>query len=499
MTVNEAKRKLIELQHKQRAYSHATSLIYYDGVTTAPRGTAANRGQTLSILSGIQYELMTGAETAEILDTLDAHRDMLDAKTRRIVELMQKSLREMRCIPQDEYVAYQALVNEADDVWHRAKEENDYAAFEPYLARIVETSIRFAGYIAPEKHPYDYWLDQYEGGLTMEKCDAFFAALRERIVPLVRRIGEAPQVDDAVLRQHFPQAAQEQLSDYFMSLLRLDRDHCGISTTEHPFTIEFSKYDVRITTHYHEDNFASSMFSVVHEGGHALYELGVADEDAYTVLGTGVSMGIHESQSRFYENIIGRSRGFITYIFPKLAELFPAQFAGRTPDELYRAVNRVEPSLVRIEADELTYALHIMVRYELERKLMNRELTTKELPAEWNRLYKEYLGVDVPDDTHGVLQDSHWAGGSLGYFPSYALGSAYGAQLLSRMRETVDVDACARRGDLAPINAWLGEHIWQYGCLYEPGELFERAAGAKFDPAYYTDYLEKKLTEVYGL
>ena len=324
---------------------------------------------------------MTGAETAEILDTLDAHRDMLDAKTRRIVELMQKSLREMRCIPQDEYVAYQALVNEADDVWHRAKEENDYAAFEPYLARIVETSIRFAGYIAPEKHPYDYWLDQYEGGLTMEKCDAFFAALRKRIVPLVRRIGEAPQVDDAVLRQHFPQAAQEQLSDYFMSLMRLDRDHCGISTTEHPFTIEFSKYDVRITTHYHEDNFASSMFSVVHEGGHALYELGVADEDAYTVLGTGVSMGIHESQSRFYENIIGRSRGFITYIFPKLAELFPAQFAGRTPDELYRAVNRVEPSLVRIEADELTYALHIMVRYELERKLMNRELTTKELPC----------------------------------------------------------------------------------------------------------------------
>ncbi len=499
MTVNEAKRKLTELQYRQRAYNHATSLIYYDGVTTAPRGTAANRGQTLSILSGIQYELMTGAGTAEILDTLDAHRDRLDAKTRRIVELMQKSLRETRCIPQDKYVAYQALVNEAGDVWHRAKEENDYAAFEPYLAQIVEANIRFAGYIAPEKHPYDYWLDQFEGGLTMEKCDAFFAALRERIVPLVRRIGEAPQVDDAVLRQHFPQAAQEKLSDYFMELMCLDRDHCGIATTEHPFTIEFSKHDVRITTHYHEDNFASSMFSVVHEGGHALYELGVADEDSYTVLGTGVSMGIHESQSRFYENIIGRSRGFITYIFPKLAELFPAQFAGRTPDELYRAVNRVEPSLIRIEADELTYALHIMVRYELERRLMNREITTKELPAEWNRLYKEYLGVDVPDDTHGVLQDSHWSGGSLGYFPSYALGSAYGAQLLARMRETVDVDGCARRGDLAPINAWLGEHIWQYGCLYEPGELFERAAGAKFDPAYYADYLEKKLTEVYGL
>lgn len=241
----------------------------------------------------------------------------------------------------------------------------------------------------------------------MEKCDAFFAALRERVVPLVRRIGEAPQVDDSILHQQFPQAAQEALSAYLMGLMRLDPAHCGIATTEHPFTIDFSKYDVRITTHYYEDNFAPSMFSVIHEGGHALYEMGIADEDAYTALGGGVSMGIHESQSRFYENIIGRSRGFITYVFPKLAELFPAQFAGRTPEELYRAVNRVEPSLIRIEADELTYALHIMVRYELERKLMNRELTTKELPAEWNRLYQEYLGVDVPDDTHGVLQDSH--------------------------------------------------------------------------------------------
>lgn len=499
MTVNEAKRKLAELQRKQRAYRHATSLLYYDGVTAAPRGTAANRGETLSILSGIQYELLVGRETSEILATLDAHREMLDGKTCRIVDLMLKSLRETRCIPQEEYVAYQTLLNEADDVWHRAKEENDYAAFEPYLAQIIETNIRFAGYIAPDKHPCDYWLDQYEGGLTMEKCDTFFAALRERIVPLVRRIGQVPQVDDSILRQHFPQATQEKLSDYFMELLRLDRDHCGISTTEHPFTIDFSKYDVRITTHYYEDRFASSMFSVVHEGGHALYEMGISDEDAYTVLGSGVSMGIHESQSRFYENLIGRSRGFITYVFPKLAQLFPEQFAGRTPEELYRAVNRVEPSLIRIEADELTYALHIMVRYELERRLMSRELTTKELPAEWNRLYKEYLGVDVPDDTHGVLQDSHWSGGSIGYFPSYALGSAYGAQLLARMRETVDVDACVARGDLAPINAWLGEHIWQYGCLYEPGELFERAAGAKFDPSYYTDYLEKKLTEVYGL
>ncbi len=499
MTVNEAKRRLTEHQQKLRAYTHATSLIYYDGVTTAPRGTAANRGQTLSILSAIAYELTTSPETAEMLDTLNAHPDMLDEKTRRIVYLLSKDLREMRLIPKEEYVAYQTLINEAEDVWHRAKEENDYPAFEPYLAKIVDYNIRFAGYIAPEKHPYDFMLDRFEGGLTMEKCDAFFAALRERIVPLVRRVAAAPQVSDAMLHGHFPVAQQEKLSDYCMELLGLDRDHCGISTTEHPFTIEFSKHDVRITTHYYEENVSYSLFSVVHEGGHALYERGVADEDAYNVLGTGVSMGIHESQSRFYENIIGRSRGFTARIFPKLQELFPEQMAGYTAEDFYRAVNRVEPSLIRTEADELTYALHIMVRYELERRLMSRELSTKDLPAEWNRLYKEYLGIEVPDDTHGVLQDSHWSGGSLGYFPSYALGSAYGAQLLAKMRETVDVDACAAAGDLAPVSAWLRARIWQYGCLYEPGELFERAAEAKFDPTYYTDYLEKKLTEVYGL
>ncbi|MBE6935602.1 MAG: carboxypeptidase M32 [Ruminococcaceae bacterium] len=499
MTVQEALRKLTELQEKLRAYRHATSLIYYDGVTTAPRGTAANRGQTLSILSGIEYELMTGRETVEILDTLSAHPERLDEKTARIVYLMSKDLKEMAKIPQEEYVAYQTLLVQADDVWHRAKEENDYAAFEPILAQIVDTHIRFAGYIAPDKHPYDHWLNQYEGGLTMEKCDAFFAALRERIVPLLKKIAAVPQVDDSILRQHFPEEGQRKLSDYFMEVLQLPRDHCGIATTEHPFTIDFSKYDVRITTHYYENDFASSMFSVVHEGGHALYELGVADEDAYNELGSGVSMGIHESQSRFYENLIGRSRGFIELIFPKLCEIFPEQFAGRTPEELYRAVNRVEPSLIRIEADELTYALHIMVRYEIERKLMNRELTTKDLPAEWNRLYKEYLGVDVPDDTHGCLQDSHWSGGSIGYFPSYALGSAYGAQLIEKMRETVDVDKTVASGDLAPINAWLHDHIWQYGRLYEPSDLFEKAVDAKFDPAYFTDYLEKKLSEIYGI
>ena len=240
------------------------------------------------------------------------------------------------------------------------------------------------------------------------------------------------------------------------------------------------------------------MYSVIHEGGHALYDTGSARELAYTVLDGGVSMGIHESQSRFYENILGRSRAFCEYILPVAKKYFPA-LKGHTAEELYRAVNRAEPGLIRIEADELTYALHIMVRYELEKRVLAGELQVSDLPAEWNRLYKEYLGVDVPDDKRGELQDSHWAGGNIGYFPSYALGSAYGAQYLRKMKESIDVDACVRAGNFAPINDWLRERIWQYGCLYRPGELFERAVGEAFDPTVFTSYLEEKFSDLYGL
>ena len=230
-----------------------------------------------------------------------------------------------------------------------------------------------------------------------------------------------------------------------MDLLGLDRSRCRLGTTEHPFTLDLSKYDVRITTHYYENAFASSMFSVVHEGGHALYELHTADEYAYTGLGGGVSMAVHESQSRFFENIIARSRPFCEHIWPTLVELCP-ELGKYSAKDFYRAVNTSKPSLIRIEADELTYSLHIMVRYELERAFMHGELEARDLPSAWKELYRKYLGVEVPDDRSGVLQDSHWSGGQIGYFPSYALGSAYGAQIVAKMKETVDVDECVAAG-----------------------------------------------------
>ena len=499
MELAQAITKLDALQRKMFAYNHAMGVLYYDGATAAPAGSAANRGETMAVLSEAEYLMATGPEMIDLLDFLYAHNDELTQKQRRIVEMLRKDLAELRCIPQEEYAAASKLMAESTAAWHEAKPRSDFSIFAPYLEKVIETKKRFAHYVKPDIDPYEYYLDTYEPGLTRRKCDEFFAALRARVVPLLKRVQAARQVDASFLTGDFPLEAQRKLSDELMEIMRIDRSFCSIGETEHPFTTNFTKRDVRITTHYYPDNAVSSMYSVIHEGGHALYELHTADEDMYNGLGSGVSMGLHESQSRFYENLVGRSRGFVTFLAPRLRALFPQQLGGVSDDALYRAVNRCKASLVRTEADELTYSLHIMVRYEIEKKLFADEISVAEIPQEWNRLYQEYLGVTPSCDRDGCLQDSHWSDGSFGYFPSYALGSAYGAQMLARMRETVDVDACEKNGDLAPINSWLCEHIWQYGCLYKPAELLERVFETPFDPKYYLDYLETKFTEIYGL
>ncbi len=499
MTIKAARDQLAALQKKMAAYYHAMSLINYDGATTAPKKTADNRAVALSVLSEEVYKLGTSRDTVDLLEFLDAFKDKLPSEEQRMVHLLLEDIRDMQKIPMEEYIAYEELIVKADDVWHRAKLASDFEAFRPYLEQIFETKKRFAGYLAPEKKPYEYWLGKYEEGLTMEACDGFFGKLRERIVPLLAKVAEKPQVDDSIRFGDFPTAAQEKLSEFLMDIEGLDPGRVGLSTTEHPFTTSIGSHkDARITTHYHEDDFVSSMYSVLHEGGHALYETGVRDEFAYTALDGGACMSIHESQSRFYENIVGRSRAFCEMIFPKLCELFP-QLKERSSDDFYRAVNKVEPTLIRTEADEVTYSLHVMVRYEIEKRVMAGELEVKDIPAEWRRLYKEYLGIDVPDDRQGCLQDSHWSGGMVGYFPSYALGSAYGAQFFAKIKETVDIDKCVASGDLSPLNDWNREHIWQYGRLYPPVELIEKVFEGHFDPEYYVSYLENKCREIYGL
>ena len=498
MELTIALQKLDELQKKMYAYGAANSALYLDSVTVAPKDTSEGRGVAMGILAGEEHKLFASPETGELLDCLESNRDKLDARQARQTELLRRSYTQLSRIPADEYMEYAMLTNEASDVWHRAKEQNDFELFRPVLEKLVAFNRKFAGYYDSTKAPYDALLNEYERGMTMEKLDAFFAALREKIVPVIRAVGEKPQIDDGFLHKHYPVEIQRKFSDYLMEVMGLDRAHCGIGETEHPFTLNFNSQDVRITTHYVEDSLAESMYSVVHEGGHALYERGVDPQNDYTVLAGGVSMGIHESQSRFYENLIGRSRPFVHAIFPRIRAFFPEQLKDVDAEMFYRAVNKAQPSLIRTEADELTYSLHIMVRYEIEKQLIGGTLAVGDIPAEWNRLYKEYLGIDVPDDRQGCLQDSHWSGGSFGYFPSYALGSAYGAQMLRNMEKDVDVWGSVGKGDLAPVTAWLREKVHQYGSLLEPAQIVENACGV-FDPTVYTDYLTEKYSELYGL
>ena len=498
MELKQALEELETLQKKMYAYQCASSSLYLDSVTVAPKDTAQGRGVALSILAGESHKRFANQEVGELLDFLTEHSGELTLLQCRQVEELRRSWRQMFRIPAEEYMAYAQLTNEASDVWHKAKETNDFELFRPVLEQLVAFNRKFAGYYDDTKAPYDALLNEYERGVDMAYLDRFFAAIRERLVPVIRAIGEKEQPDDRFLHREYPVAQQRMFSDYLMEVLGLDRAHCAIGETEHPFTLEFNNQDVRITTHYDPHDVASSMDSVIHEGGHAKYELGIRDDVQYTCLAGGVSMGVHESQSRFYENLIGRSRPFIEAIFPKMREFFPEQLSDVTAEGFYRAVNKAQPSLIRIEADELTYCLHIMVRYEIEKQLIGGTLEVKDVPETWNRLYKEYLGVDVPDDRQGCLQDSHWSGGSFGYFPSYALGSAYGAQMLRNMEKEFDVWGPVSRGDLSQVSAWLGDKVHQYGGLLTPAEVVKNACG-EFDPSIYTDYLVDKYSRLYGL
>ena len=486
-------------QQTLAAYNHAIGVLYLDATTAAPSDTWEGRGKTMEVLSKVVYDLTADPKNQELFDYLLAHQEELDEQTRREVEVLKKGFDQMYKIPAEEYVAYSVLMNDAQNVWHRAKNEDDFAAFAPYLEEIVAYNKKFAGYYNPDMAPYDALLNEYEEGMNMETLDAFFAQLRSIIVPLIAKIQKAQPIEDAFLYKHYPIDIQRKLSDYLMEILGMDRSHSGIAETEHPYTTNFNNKDVRITTHYHEDNLVSSMFSVIHEGGHALYELGADDRYNYTCLSGGVSMGIHESQSRFYENIIGRSEAFVHAVFPTIRGLFPNQLEGVDETMFYRAINKAEPSLIRTEADELTYSLHVMVRYEIEKQLIGGMLEVKDVPAEWKRLYREYLGVDVPNDREGCLQDSHWSGGSIGYFPSYALGSAYGVQMLRKMEADLgDIWQDVRSGDLSRVTAWLKEHIHRHASFKKPTALFEEVCG-KFDAKYYTDYLTEKYTKLYNL
>ena len=497
MTLSEALVKMNETEKTLYALRHARSILYVDGDTVAPKNSWKGRGKALSVLGELEYRLLVNPETGEALETV--LRDETDEIARRRAEVLKEKYDDLHVLPMEEYVAWQELVNESGAVWHDAKEKSDWRMFAPYLERLVAARRRFASLKAPYKPAYDVLLDQYEKGAEMASLDPFFRTLREDLSPLIREVAARKKPGPAFLKGPWPVDRQRLFSAKIMALEGIDPQNCTLGETEHPFTDSTNKWDVRITTHYHEEDPLSSMFSVIHEGGHALYELNVMDELQFTCLAEGVSMGVHESQSRFYENLIARSLPFCTPLLAVLREVFPERMDGVTEQDLYSAVNLAGPSLIRTEADELTYPLHVMIRYELEKAMISGDLKVRDIPGEWNRLYLEYLGVRVPDDRRGALQDSHWSFGGMGYFPSYALGSAYGVQMLRQMEKDLDVWGTVEKGDLAPVTAWLAERVHRYGSLKKPQDLLPAAMGGPLDAAVYTGYLKEKYSALYAL
>ena len=499
MILCEAIEKLNELEKASYALAHAQSILYVDGDTVAPKNSWKGRGKALSYVGELMYKQLVNPETGEVLETILQHKDETDEVTFRRAEVMKESYDNLHILPMDEFVAYQELTNESSAVWHDAKDKSDWSMFAPYLEKLITARRRFASLKNPAKPAYDILLDEYEKGAVMADLDPFFRTLREELSPVIREVAAREKPVPAFMKGPWPIAQQRVFSDKLMALEGLDPLNCVIGETEHPFTGGPNKWDIRVTTHYHEEDPFSSMYSVLHEGGHALYEMDVRDDLQFTGLAGGVTMGVHESQSRFYENIIGRSRAFCAPLLKIMKEFFPDQMSGVTEEELYSAINLSKPSLIRTEADELTYSLHVMIRYELEKAMIAGDLKVADIPGEWNKLYKEVLGVDVPDDRRGCLQDSHWSTGYIGYFPSYALGSAYGVQMLRQMEKTVDVWGTVAKGDLSPVTAWLTENIHQYGALKKPQDLLPAAMGGPLDATVYTDYLKKKFSELYGL
>ena len=490
--------RLRALEKQLFAYRYALNTVDFDAETVAPEGSADGRAEACEVLSRASFELLVNADTAALLQqaAAEAETEQEQAEVRQL----QRQYDEIAKIPAEEYAAFTKLCNQSIPVWVKAKRTNDFSVFAPYLEKIVAARRAQAHYFAPDRDPYEVLLDQYEHGLTIAQCDEFFATLRETIVPLLADIRDhGTPIRTDFLDQDWPIGAQRKVSEKIMQLWGLDPAHCYLAESEHPFTTEFWRGDVRITTHYMPRDMFSNLYSVAHEGGHALYELNIDPAYDYTAVTGGATMGIHESQSRLFENYVGRSRAFVHCLYPTLRELFPTQLADVTEEEIWRAVNRAEPGLIRTEADELTYALHIMVRYEIEKALIQGTLAVADLPAAWNAKYKEYLGVDVPDNAHGCLQDIHWSMGDIGYFPSYALGSAYGAQAIADLRKTMDLDAQWAAGDMEPLKAALKERVWQWGSMKEPQWLVQSLCGGKFDPHYFTRYLKEKYTALYQL
>ena len=483
-----------------RMYSEAMATLSFDGETVAPVGSTQARAKRAGFFGLEIFNMKTSDEMKGYLEALAPHIDTFDDVLKAYYRIAKRSYDEGTKIPAEVVREMSELQEEAASVWGQARGEDDFDKFAPYLRRLIELQRKVIEYRGNGEQPYNILLDDYEDGMNMEVYDEFFGKLKETVVPLLKKIKESrKKIDMSFVNACVDLESQKEISKFIAKKLGFNLERGIIAESTHPFCSGSNKYDVRMTTRYVEDDFLSSLYSVMHESGHAIYEQNVSDEIAHTILGSGTSMGIHESQSRFYENILGRSQAFWEVMHEELLPLLPEELQSITVQQFYEAVNEVKSSLIRVESDELTYNLHIIIRYEIERMLFTENIDISDLPDIWNKKYEEYLGITPPTNALGVLQDIHWSCGAFGYFPTYALGSAYAAQITAHMEKDLDLDALIEAKDFGAIKNWLGEKIHQYGKTYTPNELMEKSFGERFNVDYYVNYLTEKYSELYEL
>ncbi len=490
----ELRRRLAEVEDLRNA-SH---LLDWDQQTMMPPRGAPARAEARATLERIGHDLFVDAETGRLLEAAESQLDGAaeDSDEARLVRVVRRRWEKARRVPTELAADMARAGSMGQDAWVQARRDSDFAAFAPYLERNLELARRYVDCFESFENPYDVLLDDYEPGMRSSEVAALFAELKAELVPLIARLAEL-EVDDACVHGDFPVARQRSLVAGVVGLMGFDPASWRMDDAVHPFATSFGACDVRITTRWDPGFFPSALYGAMHECGHGLYEAGVAASLQRTPIGHPESLGLHESQSRLWENMVGRSQPFCGVLAPRVAEAFDG---GLEPDALFRAVNQVKPSFIRVEADEATYGLHVVLRFGIEQDLIEGRLSVGELPQVWNARFKESLGLEVQDDALGVLQDVHWAAGLIGYFPTYALGNLIAGQLWVRAHEDLpELERQIAAGELAPLREWLREKVHRHGSKFEARELLERVAGGPLEVAPFVSYLREKLGRAYDL
>lgn len=487
--------------HDAESYEHACRILNFDQETICPAEGMEEQGEIQAFLSNKAFKLRKQQQFIEASEYLYQHKKELENPLDRILteDIHREYLKTKNITPERDH-EFALIYNRAFVNWVNAKQKSDYALFAPSLKEVRDIELEKIS-LRENRLPdtYDNLLDDYERGITSADLDKIFGKCRERLVPLLKKIMESKKkIRTDFMTRPVTDEQQKQMARYLLETIGFDFRRGSFTTTEHPFTDGLGCNDVRVTTHYYPDMFSSSMFSIIHECGHALFEMYQPEEDWKHYINEDKTMGMHESVSRFYENRIGRSKAFINLIYDKTRQIFPEVMHDVSSQELYEALNVVRPSLVRTEADEFTYTFHIIIRYELEKLIVNGNIKIEDLPELWNGAYEKYLGIRPKNDREGILQDVHWASG-FGYFTTYALGNMYNAMYFDTMCRDFDVGQAVSSGDFAKINGWMQEHVWKKANRETPKQWIQEITGRDFTADLYLDYLEKKYTALYGI